>query len=301
MRSPRMRVAVAVIGAWLGMMSMPVIARGYCRTTSAPATAACPAPCSAGGVELAWGTPQIEYALHESAFAGLPDAEVRGALARSFAAWTDVTCSGQTVGFDIQQLTARTPLTVGPLSSEPNLNVISVLQPDAWQELGLDAHQFAKTELAFDTKSGEILGADIAFNAAIGTFAICPGSGCAADQIDIENVATHEIGHFLGLAHSADASSTMWCDAVKGDLSKRTLGDDDRAGLCAIYGSRAVFADPAPAPSVRPMPDSSSSGCALGAPSSLPPLTVVSLVLLASALRRRKAASREPTLQEHHA
>ena len=46
-------------------------------------------------------------------------------------------------------------------------------------------------------------------------------------------VATHEIGHALGLGHSTDADAVMWPFSKKG---KPKLAKDDIAGIRKLYG-----------------------------------------------------------------
>ena len=53
--------------------------------------------------------------------------------------------------------------------------------------------------------------------------------------MDLENVFAHELGHYLGLAHSTEAEATMFASAVAGETLKRDLAADDVEGLCAAY------------------------------------------------------------------
>jgi hypothetical protein len=73
---------------------------------------------------------------------------------------------------------------------------------------------------------GQIIKADIAFNPAA-TFDTGGGSGQ-----DLQTVATHEIGHFFGLDHSAIARAVMFPFAP--DLL-HTLSYDDVAGIALLY------------------------------------------------------------------
>jgi len=65
--------------------------------------------------------------------------------------------------------------------------------------------------------------------------------GCT--YVDLQSNATHEVGHFIGLAHpcemgsctTADRPLVMYPAAIPGDTSKRVLTADDRAGVCTIY------------------------------------------------------------------
>jgi hypothetical protein len=65
-------------------------------------------------------------------------------------------------------------------------------------------------------------------------------------NVDLLTVAAHEIGHTLGLAHSNDPDALMFPSY---DGPHRSLGDDDIAGVQAIYG---VASAPEPAPEVPP-------------------------------------------------
>jgi hypothetical protein len=74
--------------------------------------------------------------------------------------------------------------------------------------------------------AGQIIKADISFNPAV-TFS----TGGASGQ-DLQTVATHEIGHFLGLDHSGVVRAMMYPFAP--DVLT-TLGFDDVAGISTLY------------------------------------------------------------------
>jgi hypothetical protein len=59
--------------------------------------------------------------------------------------------------------------------------------------------------------------------------------------MDLQNIATHELGHALGLADLYDTTSpvpeqTMYGYASAGETKKRTLEDGDKAGITVLYG-----------------------------------------------------------------
>ena len=74
--------------------------------------------------------------------------------------------------------------------------------------------------------AGQIIKADIFFNPA--TAYTTDGSG---DE-DLQTVATHEIGHFFGLDHSAVVRAVMFPFAPS---SLQTLSYDDVAGISVLY------------------------------------------------------------------
>ncbi len=77
---------------------------------------------------------------------------------------------------------------------------------------------------------GQILDADILFNPSVtySTNTAGPPSGAS----DLQTVATHEIGHFFGLDHSAVVRAIMF--PFSPDV-ERTLSYDDVAGMALLY------------------------------------------------------------------
>lgn len=76
------------------------------------------------------------------------------------------------------------------------------------------------------------------------------GTTGASNLMDVQNIATHEFGHFLlllDLYGSADSEKTMYGYARYGETKKRTLDSDDIAGISSIYpattGGETIAAD----------------------------------------------------------
>ena len=69
----------------------------------------------------------------------------------------------------------------------------------------------------------------------------------APDRIDVQAVATHEIGHLVGLADlysPEDSAMTMFGYTSPGDVTQRTLEWGDQAGLRQLYPSGTVTQPP---------------------------------------------------------
>lgn len=58
-----------------------------------------------------------------------------------------------------------------------------------------------------------------------------------AGKMDFENIATHELGHSVGMGHPSDTCTeeTMYRYASFGETKKRTLNAGDIAGINALY------------------------------------------------------------------
>jgi hypothetical protein len=104
----------------------------------------------------------------------------------------------------------------------------------AWMEQGwppeLGTSVLAITMTCFEPGGG-ILGSRVLFNGQDHTWA----TDGRADAIDVRNVATHEVGHFIGIGHSSVHGSTMWPTTSAGDVSQRELHRNDVEAVCFLY------------------------------------------------------------------
>jgi hypothetical protein len=82
---------------------------------------------------------------------------------------------------------------------------------------------------------------DGGFNFVTGT------SGCEVlpNAAYIEDIATHELGHALGLNHSSYSDATMWPSYGYCSQAFRTLAPDDIAGVASLYPTTITNTPPA--------------------------------------------------------
>jgi uncharacterized protein (TIGR02266 family) len=66
--------------------------------------------------------------------------------------------------------------------------------------------------------------------------AAAAGAGVDKTRYDVQNVLTHEVGHFLGLGEEqALLDATMFVTSARGETMKRDLSSDDELGVRSLY------------------------------------------------------------------
>ncbi|HYX29751.1 MAG TPA: matrixin family metalloprotease [Pyrinomonadaceae bacterium] len=188
---------------------------------------------SSGVVARRWLTQPIIIAFSSSL--NSPPANIKtgsdvvGAARRALRHWSSIS----SVQFFETTSAAQ---TISPPNSGDHINLITVSADNAFVFASEDIP--GRTRV-FSDASGAITEADIALNPNVlfssdGTFG----------TYDLESTFTHEIGHLLGLEHSAVLGATMQPrQAMNGmfglpAFTQRSLSDDDIAGARALYGPR---------------------------------------------------------------
>jgi hypothetical protein len=294
-------------GISLGL-SVASPAAAYCRlTTKSPSSSegSVTTGCVEEGIELAWRRLCISYTLVPSSELDLGIEELRAVIDRSFATWMQARCAGEPLPVVLGQTEPLGECSFAEYNRfGPNANTVAFATD--WGSRGKDfvAEAYGLTLVWHNPSTGEILDADIQINLEhTEPVAICGSMRCDVASIDLQNVLTHEAGHFLGLAHSPDRDATMFGDAMVAEIIKRDLSADDENGICAIYGGETMPvcepADYAPrrgfsAKCARPMASSTCAarpGRASRGVLAAAALAVLGLGLLARGRRFRSRAS----------
>jgi hypothetical protein len=187
-------------------------------------------------VTLSWRQFPIRYFVTNRDVDGVTADQFQTAVRRAFSTWHAVPntrTSSEFVGFTQSPPVSGDDATVLGFEDRPDLD-----------------RTLAATEFFVDNATGEILESDIFFNTA---FLWTTAEAGIKGRFDVQSIALHEIGHLLGLSHSAlgetelraggrrvlAAGTVMFPIAFSaGDISARTLRADDIAGISDIYGTQ---------------------------------------------------------------
>ena len=107
-----------------------------------------------------------------------------------------------------------------------------------WKKLGRST--LGVTFVWFSRDSGEVLEVDTVFNKRHpwAVFPSAPECQSSPDAYDLQNIATHEFGHWVGLDDLFDDAHrdlTMYGFSAGGEVKKRSLGTGDVSGRNELY------------------------------------------------------------------
>src|SRR5258706_8434748 len=222
--------ALATATAFTGVLAFAPRAQAFCRTV----TEDIPAdynPQSTGcftgkqDTVLFWKNTCVGYSLQQNASVQVTLQQATDALASAFGAWHSVACGGG--GHPSITPIDEGPVACGDVGSKPNnanQNVI-VFRDSVWPHSDPN-NTLALTTVTFNKVTGEIFDADMEINSTAQNKLVVSGP-VPSGSFDFESIVTHEAGHFLGLAHSTQASAIMFAHYKAGTPQ---LTSDDIAG-----------------------------------------------------------------------
>jgi Matrixin len=117
----------------------------------------------------------------------------------------------------------------------------------SYGQITLDGHEknLALTVTYSDEKTGRVVEADTVFNSDYAYGLLDPDSTDAKSshyhddcngRYDLQNVASHEVGHFFGLGEDYDVKeATMYYSTGRCETNKRDLQSSDRATMTDLY------------------------------------------------------------------
>ncbi|MGB0678993.1 MAG: matrixin family metalloprotease [Polyangiales bacterium] len=244
------RGAILVAGVVLTLLDQAEVAQAWCRMTTVQSTPGpSSAPCPTEGIPLAWQRRCISYAVDIQGTAGLSLNQARDLIDAAFQTWAALDCGTGSPLLQVRQLVQPSNCQEAAFCRHgANVNTVAFI--DDWEARDYDPFAFAITTVFTNAKTGEIVDADMQINERLGPYADCPSvdvpndpdpQGCPLvpgqpTPVDLRNIVTHEVGHFLGLGHTPDdVRATMYEETLAGEVRKRSLRPDDIEGYCAAY------------------------------------------------------------------
>lgn len=184
---------------------------------------------------LRWETSApVRWFVTDRGVPGVSASEFQNTIAKAFATWQAVPTA--TIAFQFGGFTSAEPFDDDDVST-----------------LGFQSHPemdrvLGATGFVIDDLTGDIIESDVFFNSA---FPWSVASAGDASAFDLQSTATHEIGHFLGLGHSALGETELRPDGGRrviasgavmfpisfgrGRLNDRELQPDDMVGVSNLY------------------------------------------------------------------
>lgn len=270
-------------------------ARAFCRSTACDAAVEeCTFDengCPRSGPPLSWRTLPLPYRFHAGGTDKLDMDGVREATRRAFDTWSNVTCNGKRTSLRFEEgadIPGTRPLaTEGKAKTSFGIYFRDEVWPydDGNESLALTNQTYGKTNGWIDYSAIEV-------NATGQTFVLSdtePG-------IDLQAVLTHEVGHYIGLAHSQVEGSIMvpsYCQSAErcgtSTDRARALAEDDISAVCALFPPSGIAGVSYEAPSASSCAVSSGMTSRGGSPGSpfVPVIALAALAALVVARTRR--------------
>ena len=182
------------------------------------------------GNPLFWGAPgAISIVINSTGSDNIPDGSHETSIRNSIRSWNDV--SGTTMTL-VEDSSSASQARADWVATDTHLVYFDEANASGFFPGGSGI--VAITPVWFFS-NGAITDADILFNGSQFTFT----TDAASSAMDVEDVVTHELGHFLGLDHSGIVGATMYPFVSGNVTAHRSLSDDEGNGMRDVYPAGA--------------------------------------------------------------
>lgn len=178
------------------------------------------------GAELAWSNPSnVSIVINAAGSDDITDSSTETALKNAIAAWNNAD------GTTARLVENASPAQKGRTdwqSSSVHLMIFDETNASGYFPSG--SGTVALTPIWF-YNNGTISDADVLFNGKNFAFTTQGSPGA----FDVQDVATHELGHLLGLDHTGVAGASMYPYVDQSVILHRSISSDDVNGMRAMY------------------------------------------------------------------
>lgn len=168
----------------------------------------------------------IAWSLSEATVPKLPGAAAaRTAIGKAFTKWNDI----------LGDLGAEPRFTENLFPTTVKNTRLDGTNAVLWKSLR--AGIIGETYVWYNEATGELIEVDTAFNNRHPWRIFSATDGCSNefDAYDVQNIATHEFGHWIGLGDVFAEDLTMYLLGAGGELKKRSPETGDKNGVSCIY------------------------------------------------------------------
>jgi hypothetical protein len=268
--------------------------------------------CVTQGRPLHWANSCLTYSVQVdgSPKSKLDADQVQAFVEQAFSAWKSARCAdGGSPRFEVQFQSFVSCDRQEAVCDDTNKNANVVMFHDSgWLE---GSSRIGVTTPTGGTQSGLVVDADIEINSQNFSFASDPSGMMSTSLL---YVLTHEIGHFLGIAHTPVSGAVMYEGLQSVPFSRNLISPDDAAAICAAYppgpqlhcswppasnydACAIPLGEDPPCKLASLTQDGAGCGCHLAATANgrtLPPVAAFGLMLSALAARRARSRRRPP-------
>ncbi len=194
---------------------------------------------------LAWTPVPANYQVSDT----LSDASMLDAIEAAIKTWQDAPCSVFSYNKGAQFSMANVEFEHG----QPYLYIFWHTSPwDKFVNSSNADQPYASYTFIYWNMTGGIVGASIAINAVDYKW---DAQGGSSDTFDVQNELTHLIGSVIGLTYTPEAGHALSAGIKFGDITRRTLSQDDMDAMVYLYQEAGCGDPPAPDPN---------TGCSTG-------------------------------------
>ncbi len=173
---------------------------------------------------LHWDTRLVPFNIQLHGGEGVEPDDLEAALIAAFRSWGEVPEAAVLFYQDFSE--------ADRVAEADSRNVLFWTE-ESWKH---DRAVIALTSINYYPDTGIIADADIDFNGKDYTWTVTD----TAVRIDVQAIATHEIGHMVGIDHTEDDLAAMYAyydvtPAGVGETRQRVLNGDDKAAIAYLY------------------------------------------------------------------